>query len=75
MPALPFDSPLLPARPEASRQLRDAALVYKTQEEWQLHLCSLQEFICDLLITNQRLRMALMEIEKTYRRDSDGGEI
>lgn len=30
-------------------------------EEWQLQLRNLQEWICELLIRNQQLRMALMQ--------------
>lgn len=32
------------------------------QEEWEIRLRSLQDWICELLIKNQQLRIALMEM-------------
>ena len=34
------------------------------QEEWQTRLRSLEQWICELLIKNQQLRWALMEMEQ-----------
>jgi hypothetical protein len=34
-----------------------------SQEEWQTRLRSLEQWICELLIKNQQLRWALMEME------------
>ncbi len=36
-------------------------MIEDPQEEWQVRLRSLQEWICELLIKNQQLRIALME--------------
>jgi hypothetical protein len=44
----PFDGELERDKPGRERE-----------EEWQQRLCSLQEWICHLLIRNQQLRMAL----------------
>ena len=35
-----------------------------SQEEWQTQLRSLEQWICELLIKNQQLRWALMEMEQ-----------
>ena len=35
-----------------------------SQEEWQTRLQSLEQWICELLIKNQQLRWALMEMEQ-----------
>ena len=32
-------------------------------DEWQMRLRSLQQWVCELLIKNQQLRMALMEMK------------
>lgn len=40
-------------------------------EEWQCRLRSLQEWICQLLIKNQQLRMALMEAQAKKTREPD----
>ena len=42
-------------------------------EEWQCRLRSLQEWICQLLIKNQQLRMALMEAQAKKTREADEG--
>jgi hypothetical protein len=34
-----------------------------TQDVWQIRLCSLQQWVCELLIKNQQLRMALTEVK------------
>lgn len=34
-----------------------------TRQEWQDQLTSLQQWVCELLIKNQQLRMALMEMK------------
>jgi hypothetical protein len=35
-----------------------------SQEEWQTRLRSLEQWICELLIKNQQLRWALMDMEQ-----------
>jgi len=42
------------------------------QEEWQARLQGLQEWICELLIKNQQLRMALMEMKARGPGDDNG---
>jgi hypothetical protein len=42
-------------------------------EEWQCRLRSLQEWICQLLIKNQQLRMALMEAQAKKDEGADEG--
>ncbi len=42
-------------------------------EEWQCRVRSLQEWICQLLIKNQQLRMALMEAQAKKTREADEG--
>jgi hypothetical protein len=44
-------------------------------EEWQSRLRSLQQWICELLIKNQQLRCALMEIKKLEQRDNEDHEV
>jgi hypothetical protein len=41
-------------------------------EGWQANLASLQEWICELLIKNQQLRMTLMEMKTTEMREVGG---
>jgi hypothetical protein len=41
-------------------------------EEWQSQLRSLQQWICELLIKNQELRWALMEMKEREPRDNEG---
>lgn len=41
--------------------------------EWQCRLRSLQEWVCQLLIKNQQLRMALMEAQARRTREADEG--
>jgi hypothetical protein len=41
-------------------------------EEWQIQLRSLQQWICELLIKNQQLRRALMEMKKLESIDKKG---
>jgi hypothetical protein len=43
-----------------------------SHEEWQSRLRSLQQLICELLVKNQRLRWALMEIEELDLRKTEG---
>jgi hypothetical protein len=42
--------------------LKDAPIA-DLQEEWETRLRTLQEWICELLIKNQQLRMELMEMK------------
>jgi hypothetical protein len=41
------------------------------EEEWQRSLRSLQQFICELLLKNQQLRMSLEAALAQIRRDQD----
>jgi hypothetical protein len=43
----------------------------ESHEEWQSQLRSLQQLICELLVGNQRLRWALMEVKGLERRDNE----
>jgi hypothetical protein len=47
----------------ASSDFLSEAPMQGSQHEWQVRLRSLQERICELLIKNQQLRMALMEVQ------------
>jgi hypothetical protein len=43
----------------------------RMEEDWQRHFERLQQYVCDLLLKNQQLRMALMaadERERVYRK-------
>ena len=42
-------------------------------EEWQVRFRSLREWICQLLIKNQQLRMALMEMKGRKPGDDSNG--
>jgi hypothetical protein len=42
------------------------------QKNWQIRLRRLEERICELLITNHQLRMALMESKAMVPEDGDG---
>jgi hypothetical protein len=42
------------------------------KEQWQAKLLCLQGWICELLIKNQQLRMALMEIKSRETEDKSG---
>lgn len=42
--------------------LKDAPIA-DPQEEWETRLRTLQEWICELLIKNQQLRMELLEMK------------
>lgn len=44
------------------------------QEDSQVRLRSLQEYICELLIENQQLRMSMMEQKAGRWEDRDGGD-
>jgi hypothetical protein len=43
-----------------------------SHEEWQSQLRSLQQLICELLVKNQQLRWALMEMKELDLRDNEG---
>jgi len=43
------------------------------REEWQIRLQSLQDWICELLIKNQQLRIALVEAKAKEVGHSDEG--
>lgn len=40
---------------------------YDSPEEWQSRLRSLQQWICELLIKNQQLRLALIEMKERLK--------
>jgi len=44
-------------------------------EEWQVRFRSLREWICQLLIKNQQLRMALMEMKAREPEDDGSGNV
>jgi hypothetical protein len=44
-------------------------------EEWQSRLRSLQRWICELLIKNQQLRWALMEMKDLVPRENEGRDV
>jgi hypothetical protein len=44
-------------------------------EEWRIRFHSLQDRICELLIKNQQLRMALIEIKARESVDCDGHDM
>ena len=44
----------------------------ESHQAWQFRLGNLQECICELLIKNQQLRMALRELKATLSEDVDG---
>lgn len=48
--------------------LEDAPIA-NPQEEWETRLRSLQEWICELLIKNQQLRMELMKMKASRAGD------
>ncbi len=57
-------APIVPmprARVTASAGSRVELPIEEVQQEWQTRLLGLQELICELLIKNQRLRVALLE--------------
>ncbi len=43
----------------------------KLDEDWQNHLETLQKYVCELLIKNQKLRMALKATNVPQRKDGD----
>jgi hypothetical protein len=44
-------------------------------EEWQSRLRSLQQWICELLIKNQQLRSAIMEMKELEPRENGGRNV
>jgi hypothetical protein len=44
-------------------------------EEWHSRLRSLQRWICELLIKNQQLRCALMEMKDLVPRENEGRDV
>ena len=53
------DSSVQPQADTFDAELRHAKPGQEREEEWRQRLCSLQEWICHLLIRNQQLRMSL----------------
>jgi hypothetical protein len=81
MISLPYGIPMSPAEPIASLQAAGRTsgagsqlnpTPEESQQAWQCRLGNLQEFICELLIKNQQLRMALRELKATLSEDVDG---
>jgi hypothetical protein len=77
----PYGRPMSPAEPIASLQATGrtsgaGSQLTPTPEEshqaWRFQLGNLQECICELLIKNQQLRMALRELKATLSDDVDG---
>jgi hypothetical protein len=42
------------------------------EQEHQLRMSSLQQYVCELLLRNQQLRMALLELTATGPEDTNG---
>jgi hypothetical protein len=68
-PGIPFsqDAPVNPAKHATVTVAVDCVRnpeAEDSQQEWQTRLRSLEQWICELLIKNQQLRWALMEIEQ-----------
>jgi len=66
---------VLPMRGGGGADLTDILsdlLVDGLQEEWQARLQGLQGWICELLIKDQQLRMALMEMKARGPGDDNG---
>jgi hypothetical protein len=81
MISLPYGRPMSPAEPIASLQATGRTsgagsqlnpIPEESHQAWQFQLWSLQECICELLIKNQQLRMALRELKATLSDDVDG---
>jgi hypothetical protein len=81
MSAVPRGEPFLQAEPIASPQralmrnsngLPSEQIMEGSPEEWQIRFQSLQQWICELLIKNQQLRMALMEVKAREPGDGRG---
>ena len=45
------------------------------QDDWRIRLRNLQEWICELLIKNQQLRMALIDTEARALEYDDGQDL
>ena len=43
----------------------------RIEEAWQGHLETLQQYLCELLLKNQQLRMALIAANEPARRNGD----
>ncbi len=43
------------------------------EQEHQMRISSLQQYVCELLLRNQQLRMALIELTATGSEDAGGG--
>src|SRR5258708_31670258 len=80
----PYGIPMSPAESIASLQAPGrtsgaGSQLNPTPEEshqaWQFQLGNLQECICELLIKNQQLRMALRELKATLSEDVDGSGV
>ena len=47
----------------------------RLDEAWQGHLETLQQCVCELLVKNQRLRMAMMSADEPGQGPTDAGSI
>src|SRR5689334_6685204 len=81
MISLPYGRPMSSAEPIVSLQATGrtsgaGSQLNPTPEEshqaWQCQLGNLQQCICELLIKNQQLRMALRELKATLSEDVNG---
>jgi len=63
-PLLSISGPLMTSYPAETS-------IEVLHEEWQNRLRSLQDWVCQLLIKNQQLRMALMEAQAKKVREAD----
>jgi hypothetical protein len=62
----PADTATGSPHPEAQPERTVAGI----EQEWHQRLCSLEQWICELLIKNERLRMSLASTEAASDRDS-----
>lgn len=76
-----YRDPLPQVDPETPTEQTDAAdltdllsnqFLEFTRERWQEKLLGLQEWVCELLIKNQQLRMTLSEMKARQQEDADG---
>jgi hypothetical protein len=47
----------------------------RIEEAWQGHLETLQQYLCELLLKNQQLRMALIEVNGSERKHRDANNL
>jgi hypothetical protein len=47
----------------------------RIEEAWQGHLAALQQYVCELLLRNQQLRMALVAVDEPERGREDASNL